>query len=418
MINTQINTVLQVAFRAGRDTLHAADAVRVAYKIGVGYIDVHGAGAGAETALFALLGIAAALKTPGALDGLSGSIKLCAVPAEELLEIEYRTELKNKGIIKYFGGKSEFLHRGYFDGVDCGSLTNTYTEQLGTSWMFSYNAGSYKFNGKIFYAEIRHNGVAQRIFIPAKRIHDSAVGMYDLVTNEFFVSASSTAFIAGDVVETSSTVYDVSGYGYNGTNYDAVSSFDSPRGLSSMEFNGSSNYIEFPNLSFMPNMLPNEWTFSFWVYNQDSGDRSVLFSDYAIDITGSAFCFEKTTGELLRIGYSGSFDRNIPNSTLTVNAWTHIAVTKTTANLITVYRNGLQIDSYTNANCKSDGVKYRMGRDSRTGSTMFKGKLSDFRIYSTALSADDIQTLYNAPVSITNKGAMTTQGEFNEHTNI
>jgi len=214
------------------------------------------------------------------------------------------------------------------------------------------------------------------------------------------------------------TVHDTSGYDYNGVNYSATISTDSPRCLTSTEFDGSTKYIEFPNLSFMPNMLPNEWTFSFWVYNQDSGGRSILFSDYQIDITGSAFCFEKTTDELLRIGYSGSFDRTVPDSTLTVNAWTHIAVTKTTANLITVYRNGVQIDSYTNANCKSDGVKYRMGRDSRTGSTMFKGKLSDFRIYTTALSADDVKTLYNAPVSITNKGAMTTQGEFNEHTNI
>ncbi len=66
----------------------------------------------------ALIGIAAALKEPGVLDGFCGKIKLCAVPAEELLEIEFRSELKKKGIIKYFGGKSEFLHRGYFDTTD------------------------------------------------------------------------------------------------------------------------------------------------------------------------------------------------------------------------------------------------------------------------------------------------------------
>ena len=66
----------------------------------------------------ALLGIAAALKEPGALDGLSGKIRLCAVPAEELIEVEYRSQLKEKGIIRYMGGKSEFLYRGYLDGVD------------------------------------------------------------------------------------------------------------------------------------------------------------------------------------------------------------------------------------------------------------------------------------------------------------
>ncbi len=86
---------------------------------------VHCCGHSAQSA--ALLGIAAALKEPGVLDELSGKIRLCAVPAEELIEIEYRTELKNKGIIKYFGGKTEFLHRGYFDGVDIAFMVHTST---------------------------------------------------------------------------------------------------------------------------------------------------------------------------------------------------------------------------------------------------------------------------------------------------
>ncbi len=77
---------------------------------------VHCCGHVAQVA--ALLGIAAALKEPGALDDLYGKIRLCAVPAEELIEVEYRSELKKKGIIRYMGGKSEFLYRGYLDGVD------------------------------------------------------------------------------------------------------------------------------------------------------------------------------------------------------------------------------------------------------------------------------------------------------------
>ncbi len=72
-----------------------------------------------------LIGIAAALKEPGVIDDLCGKIKLCAVPAEELLEIEFRSELKKKGIIKYFGGKSEFMHRGYFDTTDIAFMVHT-----------------------------------------------------------------------------------------------------------------------------------------------------------------------------------------------------------------------------------------------------------------------------------------------------
>lgn len=89
---------------------------------------VHACGHNAQSA--ALVGIAAALKREGALDALSGSILLCAVPAEELIEIEYRDSLIQKGIIKYYGGKAEFLRRGYFDGVDLAFMVHT-SRQLG-----------------------------------------------------------------------------------------------------------------------------------------------------------------------------------------------------------------------------------------------------------------------------------------------
>ena len=96
---------------------------------------VHSCGHNAQCAT--LLGIAAALKEPGILDKYCGKIQLCAVPAEELLEIEYRSELREKGIIKYFGGKSEFLSRGYFDGADVAFMVHTasgegYSSKMGS----------------------------------------------------------------------------------------------------------------------------------------------------------------------------------------------------------------------------------------------------------------------------------------------
>ena len=84
---------------------------------------VHACGHCAQSA--ALLGIALALKEPGVLDGLSGSICLCAVPAEELIELEQREALRRKGVIHYFGGKIEFLYRGYFDGCDMAFMLHT-----------------------------------------------------------------------------------------------------------------------------------------------------------------------------------------------------------------------------------------------------------------------------------------------------
>lgn len=84
---------------------------------------VHCCGHCAQSA--ALLGLAAALTEPGVLDGLCGKIRLVAVPAEELIEVEYRTQLRAKGTIRYFGGKQEFLHRGMLDGVDLAFMQHT-----------------------------------------------------------------------------------------------------------------------------------------------------------------------------------------------------------------------------------------------------------------------------------------------------
>lgn len=84
---------------------------------------VHACGHHAQCAV--LLGTAAALKEPGALDGLCGSIRFISVPAEELIELGYRESLRKQGIIKYFGGKVEFIHRGYFDGVDMAMMIHS-----------------------------------------------------------------------------------------------------------------------------------------------------------------------------------------------------------------------------------------------------------------------------------------------------
>ena len=96
---------------------------------------VHACGHHAQMA--AILGLALALKEPGATDGLSGSLKLCLVPAEELIETGWREQLRKQGIIRYYGGKVEFLHRGYFDDADLAFMIHT-----SGSGVFGYNRGS------------------------------------------------------------------------------------------------------------------------------------------------------------------------------------------------------------------------------------------------------------------------------------
>ena len=90
---------------------------------------VHACGHHAQCA--ALLGIAASLKkgllseSNGENTIYAGKILLCCVPAEELIELEYRQTLYDKGIIKYFGGKAEFLSRGLLDEADIAIMVHS-----------------------------------------------------------------------------------------------------------------------------------------------------------------------------------------------------------------------------------------------------------------------------------------------------
>ena len=72
-----------------------------------------------------VLGLAAALTEPGILDGLCGSIRLMAIPAEEGDRTGFRQELIRKGIIRFESGKREFMNRGYLDDVDIGCMLHT-----------------------------------------------------------------------------------------------------------------------------------------------------------------------------------------------------------------------------------------------------------------------------------------------------
>ncbi len=77
---------------------------------------VHACGHNVQVA--SMVGAAMGILDSGILGELCGKIHFIAVPAEEYIEVDFRKELKGRGIISYLGGKPEFLRRGFFDDVD------------------------------------------------------------------------------------------------------------------------------------------------------------------------------------------------------------------------------------------------------------------------------------------------------------
>ena len=48
-----------------------------------------------------------------------------------MIQLAFREELRQKGIIKYNGGKTEFMYRGLLDGVDMAMMVHGMTKGSG-----------------------------------------------------------------------------------------------------------------------------------------------------------------------------------------------------------------------------------------------------------------------------------------------
>ncbi len=77
---------------------------------------VHACGHNIQIA--SMIGAAIGIISSGAVSELCGSVNFMAVPAEEFIELAFRSSLKDKGEITWFGGKQELIKKGYFDNID------------------------------------------------------------------------------------------------------------------------------------------------------------------------------------------------------------------------------------------------------------------------------------------------------------
>lgn len=214
-------------------------------------------------------------------------------------------------------------------------------------------------------------------------------------------------------------VYDASGFGNHGKTVSgsapAVSS-DSPRNSCCYEF-GNKQYV----LGKSPFGTDNvsTLTINFWVNQTSGGGYSTVCSlnGYSGVTNGLWLCIN-TEG----VGQWAYIRDNSP-----VYSKQGSLISKNTWNMYTFIFNNGEASFYLNGKKNGATITYATKYitsvndliigDNYTGSnwnTTFNGKISDFRIYGTALSDTDIMELYNTPVTLTNTGTLMTQGEFVE----
>jgi len=111
------------------------------------------------------VGAAIGLKESGVLSELAGNVACVAVPAEEFVEIEYRMDLRRKGIIEFLGGKPEMLRLGHLDDVDMAMLVHAANESPGPKLLTDsttngFVAKSIRFKGRAAHAGMApHEGI-------------------------------------------------------------------------------------------------------------------------------------------------------------------------------------------------------------------------------------------------------------------
>lgn len=102
---------------------------------------------GHNTQVANMLGAGIGLIEAGVLPELSGRVALMAVPAEEYVEIAYRSELRRQGKIEFLGGKSELVRLGEFDDVDIAMMVHTSSQDF-MAGVFGSSESSNGFVGK------------------------------------------------------------------------------------------------------------------------------------------------------------------------------------------------------------------------------------------------------------------------------
>lgn len=198
----------------------------------------------------------------------------------------------------------------------------------------------------------------------------------------------------------STTEVDCSGYNYNGTKIGGLSSSTSPASVryeSCYDFDGNTGSIQIPNLS---TLAPSgEFTMNCWIYHDNTWSSKICET-----ILGGPSGFElnaknRSTNSPALWTYSWGQG----SATYELNKW----------NMITMTRNASETKFYINGELKITGSAgtipsgdYFIGAWRSSGEQNFKGKISDFRLYSNVLSVEDIKELYNAPASIDKNGNM------------
>lgn len=149
-----------------------------------------------------------------------------------------------------------------------------------------------------------------------------------------------------------------------------------------------------------------DFTMSAWI-----NPSSYIASDRSCVIIGCMYITLTSGGKIATYCYGKSPEGyHTSKTTIPLNQWTHVAAVWDNKNSVhKIYINGVEDFSVSctgTAQHDTFGLKKEIGAESDGSSRLFKGMISDARIYATALSASDIKLLATSPISFIENGVL------------
>lgn len=268
--------------------------------------------------------------------------------------------------------------------TEAGCWASENTQELGDNW--------YRVWGTFTVSSSTVSFRVHNFFYPNKTC-DYYIGCWQLELKNHV-----TPYVFGSRSE--NVVYDVSGFNYHGTKVGSqIYSSDTPKYSISTSFNGVDDCIQVPLNTFFPNA--GSFTINLWFKKSELGSKGyeTVFggiSGFEMDTRGGA----STT---LSYYVTGNGRGLTVQSPLNFDTWYMLTMVCDGTNEL-YYLNGEYKKQIEKKGMPSGNYFIGAWRDSV--SQNFKGLISDFRVYATALSATQVAELYNTAASISNNGTL------------
>ncbi len=205
---------------------------------------------------------------------------------------------------------------------------------------------------------------------------------------------------------------DSTGHGNDGTLVNSPNWTTGGKVGSAISLSGSSQYVALP-VGVVSSLTTA--TFASWVYLNSSTANQRIF-DFGSG-TGTNMFLTNAGGSSVRFAITTSGNGNeqsiLGTAALPTGNWVHVAVTLN-GSVGTLYVNGTQVGQKTNMTLTPSSLgnttQNWLGRSQYAADAYLNGKLDDFRIYSRALSNNEIGKLVDATVPAIPSGVNATSG--------